>query len=211
MRSLLDLIKTLLTIAIVGVVLALFRQNHRWLYFPIACAMSLAGGFMVVWVPWVIFSENGSSASDKVFFRELGWVLPIAMLFTGWVLGRAVQGIQEWLFEAAARTHTRFWEPLYGAVVTALFALIIWHDQVWLGWGVFVLAVVVFSRQLSNAAEKPQESDDELYARAMQDPAIRERAASMPREEVVKMLRQMQRLDNRALRNVSTVRARYVR
>ena len=73
------------------------------------------------------------------------------------------------------------------------------------------LAVVVFFRQLSNAADKPQETDDELYARALQDPAIRERAASMPREEVIQMLRQMQRMDKRALRNISTVRARYVR
>jgi hypothetical protein len=211
MRALLDLIKTLLTIAIVGAVLALFRQNHRWLYFPIACAMSVAGGSIAVWISWAVLSENGSTASDKVFLREMGWLLPIAMLLAGWVLDRAVQGIQEWLFEATARTHTRFWEPLYGAVVTALFALIIWQDLVWLFWGLFALAVVVFFRQLSNAADKPQETDDELYARALQDPAIRERAASMPREEVIQMLRQMQRMDKRALRNISTVRARYVR
>jgi hypothetical protein len=73
------------------------------------------------------------------------------------------------------------------------------------------LAVVVFFRQLSNAADKPQETDDELYARALQDPAIRERAASMPREEVIQMLRQMQRMDKRTLKALATQRSRYVR
>jgi hypothetical protein len=33
----------------------------------------------------------------------------------------------------------------------------------------------------------------------------------MPREEVIKMQHQMQRMDKRSLRNISTVQARYVR
>ena len=64
--------------------------------------------------------------------------------------------------------------------------------------------------QLSNSTHEPQKSDHELYARALQDPAIRERAASMPREEVIEMLRQMQRMDKRTLKALASQRARRV-
>ena len=95
MRSLFDLLQKLLTIMIVGALLALFRQRHRWLYFPLSSALSIAGGFMATWVPFVMFSERGTS--DAAFFNQAGWFLPVAILFTGWLLGRIVCGIQEWL------------------------------------------------------------------------------------------------------------------
>lgn len=209
MRSLFDLLQKLLTIMIVGALLALFRQRHRWLYFPLSSALSIAGGFMATWVPFVMFSERGTS--DAAFFNQAGWFLPVAILFTGWLLGRIVCGIQEWLFEGEARIHTRFWEPLYGVLVVAVYAVIIWQDLVWLGFGLPMLAAAIFVLQLGNSPGKQPPTDEELYEQAMQDPAIRDRAASMSRDEVIALMRQMRRLDNRTLKAVSTVRAKYVR
>jgi hypothetical protein len=74
-----------------------------------------------------------------------------------------------------------------------------------------MLAAAIFVLQLGNSPGKQPPTDEELYEQAMQDPAIRDRAASMSRDEVIALMRQMRRLDNRTLKAVSTVRAKYVR
>jgi hypothetical protein len=96
-------------------------------------------------------------------------------------------------------------------LVVAVYAVIIWQDLVWLGFGLPMLAAAIFVLQLGNSPGKQPPTDEELYEQAMQDPAIRDRAASMSRDEVIALMRQMRRLDNRTLKAVSTVRAKYVR